>query len=286
MIDTGLKGKVVLVTGANNPLGIGAATAKAFSREGSSVFLTYLRTRERQHLGLSEQGQISEEDIVGAIEPGQALYTAMNTKTADEVLDAIHKEGGTATAIEADLADPNNITLLFDKAEAAFGHVDILVNNAAHAPDTDRITDLTADIVDRTYAVNSRTTLLLMAEFVRRHKEGGRNWGRIINLSTGPAQQFGSQVTYGTSKAAIEAATRAVAGGGAGPLGITVNCIAPGPTQTGYIDKKAEEKLIPNIPMRRLGQPEDIANAILFLASDQASWITGQVIRVTSGRYF
>jgi len=106
MIDTGLKGKVVLVTGANNPLGIGAATAKAFSREGSSVFLTYLRTRERQHLGLSEQGQISEEDIVGAIEPGQALYTAMNTKTADEVLDAIHKEGGTATAIEADLADP------------------------------------------------------------------------------------------------------------------------------------------------------------------------------------
>lgn len=278
MINTGLKGKVVLITGANNPIGIGAATARAFAREGASVFLTYFRVPK-------QKPEISDESISKATEPGDALYAAMRMKTAEEVLNSIRTVGGKAIAMEIDLTNADNVIVLFDKAEAEFGHVDILVNNAAHYSEADRITDLTAGVIDLTYAVNTRATLLLTAEFMRRHIKGDRKWGLIINLSTGPAQYFGSEVTYGTSKAAIEAATRAVCIE-LGPLGITVNCVAPGPTQTGYIDKKNEEKIIARSPIKRLGQPEDIANAILFLASDQASWITGQVIRVTGGRDF
>jgi 3-oxoacyl-[acyl-carrier protein] reductase len=276
MIDTGLKGKVALITGANNPVGIGAAIAKAFTREGASVLLTYIRLP-------GQLKNIGDEAIKKATEPGWPFYTAMGMKSASEVLDAIRKEGGVAIAVAADLANPGNVSLLFDKAESELGPVDVLVNNAAHAPDADRLDDLTAEVIDKTYAINTRATLLLTAEFVRRHQDGNRKWGRIINVSTGPAQSFNTQITYGTSKAAIEAATRAIAIE-VGPLGITVNTIAPGATQTGYIDNKAEERLIPTIPLRRLGRPEDIANAILFIASDQASWITGQVIRVTGGR--
>ena len=116
--------------------------------------------------------------------------------------------------------------------------------------------------VKQTYAVNVRATLLLIAEFVERCKKDDRRYGRIINISTGTAQRFGGQITYGSSKAAIEAFTRSIVGD-VGPVGITVNTISPGTTQTGYIDDETEEKLIPTIPLRRLGQPEDIANATL-----------------------
>ena len=276
MIDTGLKGKVVLITGANNSVGIGAATAKAFAREGAKVFLTYLRLP-------GQQKQISAEDIESATEPGWAFYTALSMKSADEVRDAIRKGGGTATGCEADLARPENIPILFDRAESELGPVDILVNNAAHCADADKVGDLTADNIDQTYAVNVRATLLLIAEFIERCKKGDRKYGRIINISTGPAQRFGGQITYGSSKAAIEAFTRSIAGD-VGPMGVTVNTIAPGVTRTGYINDETAKQLAPTIPLRRLGQPEDIANAIVFLASDQASWITGQVIRVTGGR--
>ncbi len=276
MVDTGLKGKVVLITGANNPVGIGAAAAKAFSREGAKVFLTYIRLPGQQKC-------IDSVDIESATEPGWAFYTAMGMKSANDVVDTIRKEGGTAAECEADLANPDNIPMLFNRAESELGPVDILINNAAHCADADKVGDLTARNIDQTYAVNVRGTLLLIAEFVERRKKGDRKYGRIINISTGPAQRFGGQITYGSSKAAIEAFTRSIAGD-VGPMGITVNTIAPGATQTGYIDEETEGRLVPTIPLRRLGQPEDIANTIVFLASDQASWITGQVIRVTGGR--
>lgn len=211
------------------------------------------------------------------------MYHYLRTKDAQEVVDSIINERGTAIACEIDLRNTNNISVLFDVVEAKFGGVDILVNNAADARNDDSIDTITADTIEKTYSVNVEATLLLISEFVRRYKKSNKKQGRIINVSTGPAQFFMRQITYGTSKAAIEAATRAIAGE-VGPLGITVNTIAPGATQTGYIDKEAEAGLIPTIPLRRLGQPEDIANAILFLASDQASWLTGQVIRVTGGR--
>ncbi len=122
MIDTGLKNKVALITGVNNPHGIGAAIAKAFTTEGAATFVTYLR--------LSAKG--SETDV-----PGEAFYRAQNAKTVDEVVNGIREHGGKIEACEADLSEPTIIPQLFDHAEKAFGPVDILVNNAAHCdPDT------------------------------------------------------------------------------------------------------------------------------------------------------
>lgn len=226
---------------------------------------------------------IPEDELATASTPGWALYSAMALKSPDEVLEEIIATGGSAAAFEVDLAEPENIPMLFDEAEAQFGPVSVLVNNAAHCPDADTLLDLTAQTIDLTYAVNVRATLLLIAEFVRRYKKHNLESGRIINVSTGPAQEFSGQIAYGTSKAAIEAATRAIAPE-VGPLGITINTVAPGATQTGYIDRESEEFLIPTIPMRRLGEPKDIASTVAFLASPEASWITGQVIRVAGGR--
>ena len=107
--------------------------------------------------------------------------------------------------------------------------------------------------------------------------------GRVINLSTDAAQVFAGQITYGASKATMEALTRSIALEVA-KYGITVNCVAPGPTQTGWIDGELEQAVLPLIPMGQLIQPEDIAETILFLASRQARMITGQVIKVSGGK--
>lgn len=277
MLDTGLKDRVALVTGANH--GIGAATAKALASEGAKVFITYL-CRPPQHWG------VPEEAAKEASKPGLELMAKTWTTSAAAVVQEIRDAGGAAEAWEADLADPSRIPQVFDRAEAAFGPVDILVNNATHSetPATTMFTT-SAEVFDRYFAVNTRGTVLMMKEFVTRHKERGGTWGRIINLSQDAAQVAGMYIAYSSTKATIEMLTRAAVWR-VGPMGITVNTVAPGPVQTGYLKPEKVEACAAELPLRRIGEPQDLANAIVFLASDLAGWITGQVVKVDGGHGF
>jgi len=275
MIDPQLDGKVILVTGANNLKGIGAAVARAFARQGAKVLLSYLR------LSPQEFG-IDQLEAAQAEEAGPPFYHARRAESAAQVVETIKADGGWAEAFEADLTNPKQILELFDWGEKVAGPIDILVNNAAAYQEPDTIFTASLSTYRKTFDVNAGATLLMMAEFVRRFKEQDRRNGSIINMSTDSAQAFSGQINYGASKAAIEAFTRSVAIE-VGSLGIRVNTIAPGPTQTGYISLDMEEELKERIPLKRIGQPEEIADVSVFLASEQARWVTGQVIKVSGG---
>ena len=266
-MDYGLKDRVVIITGANNPQGIGAATAAAFAREGANVVLVYQRV-------------VRDFDESKTGKNGADRYYKANAGDASAVETMLRALNAPYLVLEKDISDERQVKEIFQAAIRRFGKVDILINNAAADDEegNDTIETVTRDVIDNTFAVNVRGSLLMTGEFIRRHKD----YGRVINLSTDSAQVFAGQITYGASKAALEALTRSVAME-AGKYGITVNCVAPGPTQTGWIDEALEQLVVPQIPMGKLIQPDDIANTILFLASEQAKMITGQVIKVSGG---
>ena len=267
MIDYGLKNRVAIVTGANNPQGIGATTAIALAREGARVVLVYKK--------IPRAFDESKIDRCGS-----DRYFAANAGNADSVEQMLKAMKADYLVIESDITDEDSVKEIYDKTIKMYGKVDILVNNAADGDmdGIDTIEKITKKVIDDTFAVNVRGSILMTREFVNRRAD----FGRIINLSTDAAQIFAGQITYGASKATIEALTRSIALEVA-CYGITVNCVAPGPTQTGWIDEELEKAVIPVIPIGKLIRPEDIAQTIIFLASEQAGMITGQVIKVSGG---
>ena len=267
MVNYGLQDKVAIVTGANNPQGIGAATALAFAREGAKVVLVYKRLFRAFDPDKTDRNGVDR-------------YFAANAGDASIVEGKLQELNTDYLILESDISDEDSVKQIYAATLNRFGRVDILVNNAADGDmdGIDTIETITQAVIDDTFAVNVRGSLLMIREFVNHRGEDGR----IINFSTDAAQVFAGQITYGGSKATLEALTRSIAME-VGKYGITVNCIAPGPTQTGWIDEELEKAVLPLIPMGKLIQPEDIAETILFLSSRQARLLTGQVIKVSGG---
>ncbi|HEX4971644.1 MAG TPA: SDR family oxidoreductase [Steroidobacteraceae bacterium] len=238
--------KVAIVTGASR--GIGAAVAERLARDGLTVVVNY----------------------AGSQAPAEALVRK------------IEVAGGRALAAQGDVASPDAVKRMFDGAEAAFGGVDVLVNNAgimALAP----LAQSDDALFDRHIAVNLKGSFNTMREAARRLRDGGR----IINFSSSVVGLL--QPTYGVyaaTKAAIEAMTSVLAKEMRG-RGITVNAIAPGPTATDlFLDGKSPElveRLAKLAPLERLGKPEDIAAAVAFLAGRDGAWINGQTLRANGG---
>jgi 3-oxoacyl-[acyl-carrier protein] reductase len=238
--------KVALVTGASR--GIGAAVAQRLAQDGFTVVINY----------------------AGSQAPAEALVRR------------IEAEDGRALAAQADVADAGAVTRMFDAAEAAFGGVDVLVNNAGIMT-LARLAESDDAIFDRQIAVNLKGSFNTMREAARRLRDGGR----IINFSSSVVGLL--QPTYGVyaaTKAGIEAMTSVLAKELRG-RGITVNAVAPGPTATGlFLDGKPKdviERLARLAPLERLGTPEDIAAVVSFLAGPNGGWINGQTLRANGG---
>lgn len=286
MNGTRLAGRVALVTGANNPLGIGAATAKAFAGEGAAVFITSFRRPPATSPAEMERARRAGTG-------GPEFYEAVGQEPPEAIVRAIRSTGARAACLEADLADPASVPRLFEACEKELGPVEVLVNNHAHwVPETFdpalitregyglRLAD--AATMDAHYAVIARASALMMAEYVRRYLARGATWGRIINISTDAADAHAGAVSYAASKHALESYSRSAAHE-LGKYGITVNVVAPGPVQTGWLRPDEEIEIAKKIPLGRVGRPEDIADVVAFLASDEARWLTGQLLYVGGG---
>ena len=251
-----LRGRVAVVTGVGRRRGIGSAVCRALAARGADVALSYWKPYDR---GMPWD---PDED-----EPRRLV---------GELVGA----GVRAEAVEVDLSLAESPGVLLDAVEERLGAPSILVNVAAHST-RDGYEELDAQTLDAHYAVNVRATALLSVLFARRYPGGPG--GRIVNFSSG--QSLGpmqDELAYGMTKGAIEAFTKSLAAG-VGHKGITVNAINPGPTDTGWITPELGRELLSKFPPGRLGQPEDAARLVVFLAGDEAAWITGQTIHSEGG---
>jgi 3-oxoacyl-[acyl-carrier protein] reductase len=258
--------KVAIVTGANS--GIGAEIAQELARENISVVIHYL------------------ENPVFEVPDNITFYGHFDNgkQRALEIRDKIRTGGGNAEIFGGDLAGTDIIIKLVKFAEDTFGTPTILINNAAHCELPDNLFETTADTIDRHFIVNTRSAVLLTKEVSKRIVDKNIPYGRIVNISTDASQCFPNQISYGASKAALEAYTKSLAVE-LGKHNITVNCVAPGPIQTGWIDNELEKQVLEVLPIKRLGVPKDIADTVSFLVSEKASWLTGQIIKVSGGHY-
>jgi 3-oxoacyl-[acyl-carrier protein] reductase len=263
--------RVALITGANH--GIGAATAKALAADGVAVLCAYYRNER--------QGGLDDPSL-------PAAYRATRLARADFVVEAIRASGGRAAARETDLSDAAGVPALFDAAEAEFGPVQILVNNASGwvadtfvPATTDRFgraqTHLNPATIDQVLSVDARAAALLIAEFARRHVDRGGDWGRIVGLSSGGTDGFPEEVSYGAAKAAQVNFTLSAAAELA-RYGVTANVVHPPVTDTGWVNQRTAS--LARTAGQRVATPKQVAEVIAYLASDAATLITGNVIKL------
>src|ERR671913_1675076 len=251
-----LRGRVALVTGVGRRRGIGSAVCLALASRGAGVVHSYWKAYDR------EMPWGSDED-----EP-------------EALLGKLRAAGVRAEGVEADLSRPDSPESLLDAAEERLGRPSILVNTAAYSTH-DGFETLDAETLDAHYAVNVRAMALLSVGFARRYPGGPG--GRIVNFSSG--QSLGpmpGELAYVATKGAIEAFTLTLAAEVVNK-GITVNAINPGATDTGWMTGEMKREILQKAPSGRIGQPEDAARLVAFLAGDEGAWITGQVIHSEGG---
>ncbi|AJH00938.1 3-ketoacyl-ACP reductase [Clostridium beijerinckii] len=241
-----LEGKVAIITGASR--GIGSAIAKQLSALGAKVVVNY----------------------------------SNNAVKAEEVVEEITKSGEQAVAIKADVSNIKDVERLFSETITKFGKVDILVNNAGVIL-YKLLSDVTEEEFDKLFNINVKGTYFACQQAMK-HME---NNGRIINFSTSVVgSMFPTYSVYAATKGAVEQITRQLAKE-FGPKKITINAVAPGPINTELFNVGKTDEQIEAIRQMnsfgRIGEPNDIANAIEFLVSDKAQWITGQTLRINGG---
>lgn len=239
--------RTALVTGASR--GIGAAIAKRLAADGFRIVVNY----------------------------------ASSASEADSVVAAIEAAGGHARALQADVASPASVRRLFDEGEATFGPIDVLINNAGLSRPA-----LLADVADEDYervlAVNLTGSFNGMREAAKRLRDGGR----IVNFSSSMVGYYAPRNgVYAATRAAVEAMSGTLAKE-LGARGITVNVVAPGPTATEMFltgrPPDVVQRMTADIPLGRLGEPDDVAGVVSFLAGPDGRWVNGQVIKVNGGR--
>ena len=244
-----LTDKVAVVTGASK--GIGASIAKHLAAEGAAVVVNYASSRAG----------------------------------ADRVVDEVTRAGGRATAVQADLARPADIVRLFSEAREAFGRLDILVNNAG-VYEFQPLEDVTEEHFHRQFNLNVLGLLLASKEAVKHFGTAG---GSIVNVSSTASRVMPPNTSvYTATKAAVDAITGVLAKE-LGPRGIRVNAVNPGMVETegvhtaGIMESDFRKEIEAKTPLGRIGQPQDIAPTVVFLASDDSGWVTGETLLVAGG---
>jgi NAD(P)-dependent dehydrogenase (short-subunit alcohol dehydrogenase family) len=240
-----LEGRVALVTGAGG--GIGAATARRFAREGATVV-------------------VNDVDL----------------ELARPLVTELQKEGARALSIAADVTARADVEAMVDHVVGEFGRLDVLVNNAGVNRDA-MSHKMTEEQWDQVLAVNLKGTFLCAQAVLAGMRE--RGWGRVINTSSVASLENIGQANYAASKAGVIGLTRTLALEYA-KYGITVNCVAPGPVMTRMlagVPEAIREKIVAKVPVGRIARPEEIAAVHAFLASEDAAFITGQVLFVDGG---
>jgi len=240
-----LNGKVAIVTGASR--GIGRGIAERLGRDGATVVVNYAGSQQE----------------------------------AEEVATEITAQGGKAIALQANMSNLEDIRRLFQETVEQFGQLDILVNNAGTGI-VAAIADVTEEEYDKVFNLNVRGVLFALQEAARRMNDGGR----VINISsTTSIHPDAGMAVYAASKAAIKLFTQVLAKE-VGDRGITVNTVMPGPTVPGMFDKmppEVQQQAAASSPFNRLGTPQDIADIVAFLVSEEARWLTGQDFSANGG---